>query len=52
MTNGAAQACGSEAENERDTESKLVLPVVMSLGGLTGSMDGRWEEFTKRECGK
>ena len=43
MTNGATQACGSEAENERDTESKLVLSVVMSLGDLTGSMDGRWE---------
>ena len=52
MTNGAAQACGSEAENERDTESELVLSVVMSLGDLTGGMDGRWEEFTKRECGK
>ena len=49
MTNGAAQACGSEAENERDTESKLVLFVVMSFGDLTGSMDGRWEEFTTRE---
>ena len=32
MTNGATQACGSEAENERDTESKLVLFVVMSFG--------------------
>ena len=37
MTNGATQACGSEAENERDPESKLVLFVIVSLGDLVES---------------